>query len=273
MIIFFRDGHSYWCDGRRFRSVNQFIRPLKPEFDSKYWLPHSLFKEYFGQEYLDFKKELGLGYAPPPEKIYPPFIEKMGAALYQEELEKLIDRWEFDKLSAGFRGREFHATMEKEAYQNGFIINPWDKKPYELKVYPKLYDNESLMENLYHLPDGVYPELLVFNKGLKLAGQADEVFIETKRKYRYVDINDHKTNGEKPSKSGFNFYSHPLHHLRDCGHVDYSLQISSYAWMLEQFGFRVRNLGYTWYSNYQIESAHLTGVDYLKRELESVFPL
>lgn len=36
----------------------------------------------------------------------------------------------------------------------------------------------------------------------------------------------------------------PLSHLMDCNHTHYNLQISFYAWMLEEFGFHVRNLSF-----------------------------
>jgi len=36
----------------------------------------------------------------------------------------------------------------------------------------------------------------------------------------------------------------PIGHLMDCNYIHYELQMSMYAWMLEQFGFTVRNIAF-----------------------------
>ena len=36
----------------------------------------------------------------------------------------------------------------------------------------------------------------------------------------------------------------PVNHLMDCNYIHYELQISMYAWMLQQFGFVPRNLAF-----------------------------
>lgn len=137
---------------------------------------------------------------------------------------------------------------------------------------------------LEKLPDGLYCELLLWNHAFKIAGQADLVAIETDplSNIRYFDIDDHKTNGRIDSEG---FYSRatgrkmmlrPLAHLQDCNRTHYELQLSVYAWMLEQAGFRARRMGFTHYPPKKCGGAGGDGfgpavrypVEYLKREVE-----
>ena len=138
------------------------------------------------------------------------------------------------------------------------IINPEVSPDYK----------ENLIEDLYMLPDGYYPELLVWNEKCGIAGQADKVFLETIGNTRYVDIDDYKTNNKIKTESAYVkklkgrvMMKKPLGHLMDCNHTHYNLQISTYAWVMEQFGFKVRNLAFHHYNKPYV-------LNYLKREVE-----
>lgn len=76
----------------------------------------------------------------------------------------------------------------------------------------------------------------------------------------------HNTNGKIDK---YNFMKHrmldPLSHLHDCNLNHYKLQISAYAWLLEQVGFIPRDLGFR----------HLTTpyrFNYMKKEIENIMP-
>ena len=56
----------------------------------------------------------------------------------------------------------------------------------------------------------------------------------------------------------------PLQHLDDCNYIHYCLQISIYAWMLEQEGYVVRDLRFT-----HINKPY--PVSYMKYEIENMF--
>lgn len=103
--------------------------------------------------------------------------------------------------------------------------------------------------DLYTLPDGVYPELLIWNNELMIAGQSDVVVIETIDGVRYVDIIDYKTNKEIKKcnyidRSGNPVYNKfmlfPLEAYCDCNFWHYQIQLNIYAWLLTQFGFKFR---------------------------------
>jgi hypothetical protein len=94
------------------------------------------------------------------------------------------------------------------------------------------------------LPNGSYRELTLFNRRYMIAGQADNVTIED----GFVDIDDDKTNGEfntlsfKPPRGNYKMLKTPLNKLMDCHLGHYTVQLSTYAWMLEQFGLKPRRL-------------------------------
>lgn len=77
-----------------------------------------------------------------------------------------------------------------------------------------------------------------------IAGQADKVVIED----GWFDIIDYKTNGEfnmvsfKPPRGSHKMMYRPLHKLMDCHLGHYTAQLSTYAWMLKQFGLKPRKL-------------------------------
>lgn len=108
-------------------------------------------------------------------------------------------------------------------------------------------------KDLYKLPDGVYPELLVWNNEFMISGTADVVVIMTEADgTRTVFIEDYKTNNEikdynyiskKSGKKVVNSYLElpgmPYAYLLcDCSYWKYQIQLNLYAWMLSKFGFK-----------------------------------
>lgn len=93
-------------------------------------------------------------------------------------------------------------------------------------------------------PGTIQCEQIVFNKKFKIAGTADCL----NRTDHGLDIWDFKTGKE------MKFYTEyeskmlaPLEHLDQCKYNRYSLQLSLYAWMLEQAGENISRLGIIWF--------------------------
>jgi len=84
-----------------------------------------------------------------------------------------------------------------------------------------------------------------------ISGQADKVFIKTDEETgeRYVYIDDYKTNKKIKKSNYFQKMLPPLSHLDDCHYNHYRMQISTYAWMLEQFGFIIKGTAFTHFNN------------------------
>ena len=66
-------------------------------------------------------------------------------------------------------------------------------------------------------------------------------------KFEIVDINDFKTNKKIVTENKWDKMLYPLDKYDNCNYVHYNIQLSIYGWMLEQFGYKVRNLQITHY--------------------------
>ena len=279
-IIFFNDSHTYWKNGQKLRSVSYFIDKLSKEFESDYWLTHKALQAIYGEEYQNhynsFKYRGKEGrlfqvISPDQDLLFNPFIERGDLNQINIVKEEIATKWLFKKILTQWRGSKLHKEIELSSIEKGSEQNPFTGKDVELVHSTKEWDNQSLAENLYDLKDGYYPELLVFDPVHLICGQADAVFIETVGDQRFVDINDHKTNEKQPEKSNMNRMNAPLDHLSDSKHNRYMIQVCLYAGLLSKHGFIPRNVGYTWYKDYEIDSKKLISFPYASTEIEAVF--
>lgn len=259
-VVFFKDVHEYYHGNRKLPSVGHWTKKYFPPFMENYWLTHKTLQEYFGDEYSDHYKSFKR-FQPISYDLFSDLISKMGVEKFVEIKTRIKGEWSRKRNEAAFNGTKFHDMMEQRAYDDGYLINPWDNKKYVVKYHKKTYDNESLCLDLSKLPDGAYLELLVFDLNIGVAGQADMVFIETIDGVRYVDINDHKTNEKKPGKSAPEKCFPPFNNDYASTHFKYVLQINSYAYILSLHGFVPRNLAYTYYKNYDEKTATLVDVE------------
>lgn len=268
-VVFFSDGHSYWIGNHKLKSVGYFIKPCFPDFDEQYWLTHSALKEMYGEIYMEARREIG-GFKPEPLDIFPKFVRGIDDDFFKIR-DRLAEEWERKRNEFAYKGTKFHNDREKEAYDRGFLINPFTNERFEVVSHEKEYDNESITLNLWTLKDGAYLELLVFDLDLGIAGQIDEVYIKTLEGKRYIWINDHKTNEKKPSKSAPDYCFKPLESYRASKHLQYNLQISLYARLLERAGFEVEGIAYTFYKDYDVANKQFIECEYLEAEVNQLF--
>lgn len=204
-------------------------------------------------------------------------VQQITLAELEPYRQEILDQWDGKRDTASLKGNTYHRGREFGAIKNGFEVNAFDNKEYTvhnellLNAYPESNDptfevSEELLWNMdfadkkyaisnnYYedLPDGFYPELLIWNDKYKVGGTADRIFFESNRGIgtRLVDVDDYKTNTVIDKKSfyqrgkGYKMMQAPLNHLMDCKHTHYHLQVSLYAYMLEEMGFEVRKIGY-----------------------------
>jgi hypothetical protein len=81
--------------------------------------------------------------------------------------------------------------------------------------------------------------------------------------FGYNYIKTHNTNKKIDTTSMFGNMLDPVSHLNDCNYNHYRLQISVYAWMLEQAGYKVRGTRFTHLNNPYI-------FNYMKDEVEAI---
>lgn len=172
---------------------------------------------------------------------------------YVEMKQSVQYEWKHENLKATTKGTEYHKSQEERSYRAAAEINPFTQEAFDVAPEMDLPPghNISRTEHLFDLPDGFYPELLVWNHDYHIAGQADKMFIQSKRKHRYVWVDDYKTN-KKIRKRGFwnederkpFMMRDPVKHLQDCNYNKYNLQLSLYAWIMEQAGYKIAGIGF-----------------------------
>ena len=124
---------------------------------------------------------------------------------------------------------------------------------------------------------GVYPEYLIYRESddgiLRIAGQVDLIV----KQGNEITIIDHKTNKKIDQKSGFDTSTksnarmkYPLNNLMDCNFYHYTLQLSTYAWMLQKIHpeFIIKDLIINHYDHQGNNT--LYHCEYLKHDVEKM---
>ncbi len=302
-----KEGHRY-CRGSNceiaYSSVSEVIGKYKIPYNAEYWSVYKAYQKvlmnriqaqipHLSQSGLEkrskemMRNSLFEYTSNPNNKCVINSGENMEALLYAikkdnvdiAELEAatmdILDLWKDKKDTSIVKGNMYHRVREITAINNGYELNAFDHKRYDLHL-DKLAEAYVIEENAHRtlqealvwsldfseekrvitddpyndLPDGFYPELMISDDEYLVAGTADRIFFETIFGERFVDIDDYKTNIDIPKKSffvrgqGYKMMQYPVENLMDCKHSYYNLQTSIYAYLLERKGFTVRNVGY-----------------------------
>ena len=182
--------------------------------------------------------------------------------------QSILDAWEETKNNACERGTAIHLELENSFYNK--------KDNIELKKFgiggkfTCIKDYSDL-----DLEYGVYPEYLINFKSkdgiLRLAGQIDLIV----KSGNELTLVDHKTNREIKKKGFFNSNSksetkmrYPLNNLSDSNFWHYTMQLSTYAWMLQKINpnFVIKDLILNHYDHNGNNTIY--HCDYLKNDVE-----
>jgi len=188
---------------------------------------HQYFNIDNNEEYISCTTLIG--------KFKKPFEKEKMATLcarkYNTTKEQILKEWSDKAKQSTDFGTMIHAGVE------GFITNQ-----------PELYNNEykNTCEDAYNIikkeigVNGLYSEMLIWNHKYKIAGQSDVVQFTKGNKSSYantptINIVDFKTNAKIDFISKYDdFMLYPLDHLQCCSYNYYSLQLSLYAYILQQ---------------------------------------
>ena len=130
-------------------------------------------------------------------------------------------------------GTWYHNVQEQEVLSQPFI-EIYDT---ELPVVHPIFKDDVKLAPEQQLTDGIYPEHFCYLKTEGVCGQSDKVIVHKDTLY----VGDYKTNEELTTESYFNQYTGqhqmmlpPVQHLQDCKFENYSLQLSTYAYMIQR---------------------------------------
>jgi hypothetical protein len=153
-------------------------------------------------------------------------------------------KWDHERDISCLRGNKLHQAKEDFLFGRGYDrLKGKDFRVENINLHRGMHvDSQGILDYHDHLPDGTYPELMVWRHDWGIAGRMDKPTIETIGSKRYLHIEDYKTN-KKIGYSGWNdpegerkMFA-PLRHLPDCEFTHYSLQLSIYQYMGEFLGF------------------------------------
>jgi hypothetical protein len=176
-------------------------------------------------------------------KYKQPFEKEKIAAAYAKKhggtAEYWIQQWAKAGEQACAKGTKFHKRKEDAMLSVDGIVK-------ETGLYEVQNLNSFTEPNIDYtkLPNGIYPELLLWNHYFEIAGLADIVTIED----GWFSIDDYKTNKKIDSRSfhhprtGYKKMKYPISHVDDCNFRHYELQLSLYAFMLEEMGLKCGKL-------------------------------
>lgn len=228
-VNFNEDEHLYWNDnGDKYISVTTLIDKYTQPFDSDFWSKYKALERLLGKEMFAMEKQRLLKTKKWDDKILDSY--DIDILKFKTTQQDILDEWEAKNREACERGTEIHSQMEKKFYTG--------KDSYSLKSYGLGGQFQYYKEPTFTESKMVCPEYLIaVNKPIFLAGQIDLLIKDGND----ITIADYKTNGSIDLKSGFNttnkkYYmmQYPLNNLMDCNFFHYTMQLSTYAWMVQQ---------------------------------------
>lgn len=269
-ILFNAKDHSYNGKKITYTSVSTLIGRYKKPYNREYWSTYKAYERLLGKEEFKTLRKT-LGYRMEDSTLFNDLAAMYPTHMIEATTNEILGEWEVEKDKSIIKGNDYHSFKEDQAKELGYCENPFTGKDCPTIHSTKIeYRNNieyrsPVVSNLYDLEDGFHPELILWNDNNKIAGQADLVFIDTIAGERKIWISDYKTNKKIVKASIFGKMKDPLGHLDCCNYNHYRLQISTYAWLLEQAGYTVEEL----------EFKHLNTpyrFDYMKKEVESIMP-
>lgn len=234
-VAFQEEGHKYFNlkdPTIKYTSVTTLIGKYEQPFDSKWVSRYKAVEKLVPADV--WKRERGGFWK--NKRIPTEFLEVQGVT--EEEVsrvqQELLDEWAATTRESCERGTKIHAAIEQSFYKAGDAVNLQKFGIGGKFVCKKDYSDLDLEY-------GVYPEYLIYydspHVDLHLAGQIDLIV----KSGNDITLIDHKTNAEIKLKGFFNQSTkqtkkmkYPLGNIDDCNYWHYTLQLSTYAWMLQK---------------------------------------
>lgn len=268
---FFNDEtHTYYNKEtmQKYVSVTTLIHGYSQEFDEDFWSSYKALEAILPPgEWMVLRSQL-LNTKRIPKNLFS--MISVTPDEFTCKKQEILQEYETKRKTATDRGTLIHSKFENSFYGNKNI----DFKKFGCDG---LHGNFECKKDYYRLDlkQGVYPEFfisLISRDGLlRVAGQVDLLVVDQNDVY----IVDFKTNKEIKKNSFYNknkksneMMKFPLNNLQDCNFNHYQLQLSTYAYMLQQINpeYNIKKL-----MLYHIDhdgNETLINCEYLKEDVE-----
>ena len=244
-IAFIEDTHKYFDVDNPdlvFTSVTTIIHEYTQPFDKEFWSAYKAMEKLLPKDKWAIEKKSLLN----TKKFDKVLLElhDISENDFNREQQAILDTWDEENRKSCERGTKIHAELENSFYNK--------KKDIDISKY-HIGGKFECKKDYYILDieNGVYPEYLISRVSedgkLRIAGQIDLLV----KKGNKIIIGDWKTNKKIDIKSFFDSKSktsakmkYPLNHLDDCNYNHYTLQLSTYAWMIQKLNpeFEIEDL-------------------------------
>lgn len=269
-VAFNNESHTYWNieNNKNYVSVTTLIHRYTQEFDKDFWSAYKALEKLLPKESWQVEKKSLLN----SKKFHKELLDtyNIPEVEFNKVQQEILDNWDEENRKSCERGTKIHESIE-----NSFYNNPKDISLQKFGIGGKFECRKDYSE--LDLEYGVYPEYLIYRESndgiLRIAGQVDLII----KQGNNIVIVDHKTNKKIDQKSGFDSVTksnakmkYPLNNLMDCNFYHYTLQLSTYAWMLQKINpnFVIKDLILNHYDHNGNNT--LYHCEYLKHDVEKM---
>lgn len=253
-------------ESKQYISVTTLIHRYTQEFDKDFWSAYKSLEKLIPKESWAIEKKSLLNTKKFNREILDTY--NISELEFNKTQQDILDEWDKKNKESCERGTKIHAELENLLYKQGKNVS---LKRFGIGGKFECKKDYSDLDLEY----GVYPEYLIYRESddgiLRLAGQIDLIV----KQGNEIIICDWKTNQEIKQKAGFNTQTkstakmkYPLNNLDDSNFWHYSLQLSTYAWMLQKLNpkFIIKDLIICHFDHKGNET--LYHCDYLKDDVE-----
>lgn len=266
-IVYFDDTHEYRAkeDDLQGVSVTTMIHAYTTPFDATFWSSYKALEALLEPEIFGILKPKLLQ----TKRFNKSILTKLDVNLdlFNSKKQEILDSYDKKRIASCEYGTKVHAQIENALYRR----DPNTLKKFGVGGKIPVYKGKYRLE----LGSGVYPEFMISYRDddFLLCGQIDLLIANDNK----LTIGDHKTNEKIEFKSFYDKYKksqtmmkYPLNTIQDCNGQHYTLQLSTYAWMLQQLNpkFEIKRLFIHWIDHDGKES--FIDVPYMKQEVEKM---
>ena len=244
-IAFVEETHKYFDvtnPDAVFTSVTTMIHSYTQPFDKDFWSAYKALEKLLPKDVWNVEKKSLLS----TKKFDKVLLElhNIDENDFNREQQDILDEWDAENRKSCDRGTKIHADLENSFYSKKDDIN---LSKFEIGGKFECRKDYSELD----IENGVYPEYLISRVSpdgkLRIAGQIDLLV----KKGNKIIIADWKTNKKIETKSFYNSRTKssvrmkfPLNNLDDVNYWHYTLQLSTYAWMVQQLNpeFEIEDL-------------------------------
>ena len=244
-IAFVEETHKYFDvtnPDAVFTSVTTMIHEYTQPFDKEFWSAYKALEKLLAKDVWNIEKKSLLNTKKFDKVILE--LHDINEHDFNKVQQTILDEWDEENRKSCERGTKIHADLE-----NSFYNKKKDIDISKFEIGGKFVCDKGRTE--LDLENGVYPEYLISRVSedgkLRIAGQIDLLV----KKGNKIIIADWKTNRKIETKSFYNNKTKqsvkmkfPLNNLDDVNYWHYTLQLSTYAWMLQKYNpeFEIEDL-------------------------------